>query len=169
MAIAPDEMLDWFLVDTGLPYRRNVLPGHTKVQVSLPGTLLGLPLRHVAFRPVEYYYFGFTGEGVTLRQHQEVPIIFLTALSAEEDKLLGYELGADDYVTKPFTMSILYAKTMALIKRSRGTVRTGDRLQTEVTIIRSREAALRGRDVFESALTELSGAVPSQFRTEERR
>ena len=71
MAIAPDEMLDWFLVDTGLPYRRNVLPGHTKVRVSLPGTLLGLPLRHVAFRPVEYYYFGFTGEGVTLRQHQE--------------------------------------------------------------------------------------------------
>lgn len=48
-------------------------------------------------------------------------------------------------------------------------VRAGDRLQTEVTIIRSREAALRGRDVFESALTELSGAVPSQFRTEERR
>lgn len=48
-------------------------------------------------------------------------------------------------------------------------VRTGDRLQTEVTIIRSREAALRGRDVFESALTELSGAVPSQFRTEEGR
>ena len=48
-------------------------------------------------------------------------------------------------------------------------VRTGDRLQTEVTIIRSREAALRGRDVFESALTELSGAVPSHYRTEERR
>lgn len=48
-------------------------------------------------------------------------------------------------------------------------VRTGDRLQTEVTIIRSREAALRGRDVFESALTELSDAVPSQFRTEEGR
>lgn len=48
-------------------------------------------------------------------------------------------------------------------------VRTGDRLQTEVTIIRSREAALRGRDVFESALTELSGAVPPHSRTEERR
>lgn len=48
-------------------------------------------------------------------------------------------------------------------------VRTGDRLQTEVTIIRSREAALRGRDVFESALTELSGTVPSHSRTEERR
>ena len=65
-----------------------------------------------------------------LRRRQEVPIIFLTALSAEEDKLLGYELGADDYVTKPFTMSVLYAKTMALIKRSRGAMRTGDRLES---------------------------------------
>ena len=64
-----------------------------------------------------------------LRRRQEVPIIFLTALSAEEDKLLGYELGADDYVTKPFTMSVLYAKTMALIRRSRGTMRSGDRLE----------------------------------------
>lgn len=54
----------------------------------------------------------------------------MTALSDEDDKLLGYELGADDYVTKPFTMSVLYAKTAALIKRSRGTMlRTGDRLE----------------------------------------
>ena len=64
-----------------------------------------------------------------VRRDSEVPIIFLTALSDEEDKLLGYELGADDYVTKPFTMSVLYAKTMALIKRSRGSVLRGDRLE----------------------------------------
>ena len=38
-----------------------------------------------------------------LRRENSVPIIFLTALSDEDDKLLGYELGADDYVTKPFT------------------------------------------------------------------
>ena len=37
-----------------------------------------------------------------VRKDNDVPIIFLTALSDEEDKLLGYELGADDYVTKPF-------------------------------------------------------------------
>ncbi|MBO5149474.1 MAG: response regulator, partial [Anaerotignum sp.] len=37
-----------------------------------------------------------------VRRANDVPIIFLTALSDEEDKLLGYELGADDYVTKPF-------------------------------------------------------------------
>ena len=44
-----------------------------------------------------------------LRKRSDVPIIFLTALSDEEDKLYGYELGADDYVTKPFTMTVLYA------------------------------------------------------------
>ncbi len=60
-----------------------------------------------------------------LRRENTVPIIFLTALSDEDDKLLGYELGADDYVTKPFAMSVLYAKTVALIKRSRGSVLSG--------------------------------------------
>ena len=55
-------------------------------------------------------------------------IIFLTALSDEEDKLCGYELGADDYVTKPFSMAVLYAKLTALINRSRGSILTGDRL-----------------------------------------
>ena len=65
-----------------------------------------------------------------LRRENSVPIIFLTALSDEDDKLLGYELGADDYVTKPFTMSVLYAKTAALIKRSRGNVLSDrDRLE----------------------------------------
>jgi DNA-binding response OmpR family regulator len=64
-----------------------------------------------------------------LRKDSDVPIIFLTALSDEEDKLLGYELGADDYVTKPFTMSVLYAKTAALIKRSRGSMLSGDWLE----------------------------------------
>lgn len=64
-----------------------------------------------------------------VRRTNDVPIIFLTALSDEEDKLLGYELGADDYVTKPFIMSVLYAKTMALIKRNRRNVLAGDRIE----------------------------------------
>lgn len=63
-----------------------------------------------------------------LRRHSDVPIIFLTALSDEEDKLLGYELGADDYVTKPFSMAVLHAKITALIHRNRGTILTGDQL-----------------------------------------
>lgn len=57
-----------------------------------------------------------------VRKHSAVPIIFLTALSDEEDKLRGYELGADDYVTKPYSMAVLYAKTMALISRYHGSV-----------------------------------------------
>ena len=61
-----------------------------------------------------------------LRKESDVPIIFLTALSDEEDKLLGYELGADDYVTKPYSMAVLYAKLMALINRSRGSILSGD-------------------------------------------
>jgi len=55
-----------------------------------------------------------------VREHSGVPIIFLTALSGEDDTLRGYELGADDYVTKPFSLAVLHAKTMALIRRSRG-------------------------------------------------
>lgn len=64
----------------------------------------------------------------SLRKHSDVPIIFLTALSDEEDKLLGYELGADNYVTKPFSLAVLYAKITALINRSHGSIMTGDRL-----------------------------------------
>ncbi len=55
-----------------------------------------------------------------VREHSGVPIIFLTALSGEDDTLHGYQLGADDYVTKPFSLAVLHAKTMALVRRSRG-------------------------------------------------
>ena len=64
-----------------------------------------------------------------IRKTNDIPIIFLTALSDEEDKLLGYELGADDYVTKPFSMSVLYAKTIALIKRNKRTVLASNRIE----------------------------------------
>lgn len=64
----------------------------------------------------------------SLRRKSDVPIIFLTALSDEDDKLYGYQLGADDYVTKPYSMSVLYAKLTALINRSRGNILSEDRL-----------------------------------------
>ena len=65
-----------------------------------------------------------------VRRTKDTPILFLTALSDEEDKLYGYELGADDYITKPYSLSVLYAKTTALIRRSRGALRTGERLES---------------------------------------
>ena len=64
----------------------------------------------------------------SLRKKSNVPIIFLTALSDEDDKLFGYQLGADDYVTKPYSMSVLYAKLTVLINRSRGNIMVSDRL-----------------------------------------
>ncbi len=84
-----------------------------------------------------------------VRRKSDVPIVFLTALSDEDDKLKGYELGADDYVTKPFTMSVLYAKVSALIKRSRGSMMTGDRLEAgEVSLqISTRRVWAGGREI----------------------
>ncbi len=57
-----------------------------------------------------------------MRKISDVPIIMLTARVDEEDKLLGYELGADDYVTKPFSPKVLVAKSKILLKRVEGTV-----------------------------------------------
>ncbi len=61
-----------------------------------------------------------------VRRENSVPIVFLTALYGEENALKGYELGADDYVTKPFSLAVLYAKTMALIRRGRGNPLDGE-------------------------------------------
>lgn len=52
------------------------------------------------------------------REMSNLPIIMLTAKSDEEDKLKGYEYGADDYMTKPFSPKILLAKTNALLRRT---------------------------------------------------
>lgn len=53
-----------------------------------------------------------------IRKLSDVPILFLTAKSEEEDKLLGYDLGADDYMTKPFSPKVLAAKVKALLRRA---------------------------------------------------
>lgn len=81
-----------------------------------------------------------------VRKNNDVPIVFLTALSDEEDKLMGYELGADDYVTKPFTMTVLYAKLMALIKRNQRNVLAGDRMEASgITLDLARKKVFAGK------------------------
>lgn len=52
------------------------------------------------------------------REMSNLPIIILTAKSGEDDKLKGYDLGADDYMTKPFSPKVLLAKTNALLRRT---------------------------------------------------
>ena len=58
-----------------------------------------------------------------LRKKSDVPIIFITARHNESDRLHGYKLGCDDYVTKPFSLAELHAKVNALLKRSKGMIR----------------------------------------------
>lgn len=55
-----------------------------------------------------------------LRKRRDVPILFLSARTSEEDRLRGYGLGADDYMTKPFSQAELFAKAGALLRRSKG-------------------------------------------------
>lgn len=54
------------------------------------------------------------------RRQGDVPILFVTAREDEQDKLHGYGLGADDYVVKPFSLAVLYAKAQALLRRAHG-------------------------------------------------
>lgn len=58
-----------------------------------------------------------------LRKNSDVPIVFITARYGEDDRLHGYRLGCDDYISKPFSLAELYAKVTALIRRAKGTVR----------------------------------------------
>ena len=53
-----------------------------------------------------------------IRQYSKVPIIMLTAKSEEQDELLGFELGVDEYITKPFSPKILVARVEAILRRT---------------------------------------------------
>ena len=53
-----------------------------------------------------------------IRQNSKVPIIMLTAKSEERDELLGFELGVDEYISKPFSPKILVARVEAILRRS---------------------------------------------------
>ena len=56
----------------------------------------------------------------TIRSSHTYPVIMLTARDAQQDKIEGLSLGADDYVVKPFSLAVLYAKALALLRRARG-------------------------------------------------
>lgn len=66
----------------------------------------------------------------TLRKDSDVPIIMLTAKVEETDKLIGLELGADDYVAKPFSPRELTARVRAVLRRAEGTEVQSEVLET---------------------------------------
>ena len=53
-----------------------------------------------------------------IRAYSQVPIIMLTAKSDERDELLGFELGVDEYISKPFSPKILVARVEAILRRT---------------------------------------------------
>ena len=65
-----------------------------------------------------------------LRQEQRTPVIMLTARTEENDRILGLELGADDYVTKPFSPRELVARVKAVLRRTESPPEGGDEILT---------------------------------------
>jgi DNA-binding response OmpR family regulator len=109
-----------------------------------------------------------------LRRHSQVPIIMLTAKGSETDKVAGLEVGADDYITKPFSMREFRSRVKAALRRSRMAGRPPEEEAIEngaLTIDPGRRmVTLRGEEVrvtyveFEilSALARLPGRVLSR-------
>ena len=54
----------------------------------------------------------------SIRRQSDIPVIFITARGREEDMVFGYGLGCDDYIVKPFLLSVLYMKCEAMMKRA---------------------------------------------------
>ena len=69
------------------------------------------------------------------RQEAQTPIIFLTAKLEETDKVIGLELGADDYITKPFSMRELLARIRAVLRRTGEATSTADVLRVANVVL----------------------------------
>ena len=69
-----------------------------------------------------------------VRKSSDVPIIFLTARTSEDDRLHGYYLGCDDYVVKPFSVAELYAKVNTWIRRCKGIGRDNEITAGKISI-----------------------------------
>jgi DNA-binding response OmpR family regulator len=71
----------------------------------------------------------------TIRQISRVPIIMLTARDDVADKIVGLELGADDYITKPFNPNELVSRIRAVLRRTQGTAETGVEIRVADLVI----------------------------------
>src|SRR6185369_223041 len=106
-----------------------------------------------------------------LRAAGSTPIVVVTARDTELDKLLGLELGADDYVTKPFSPRELVARVRAVLRRSERVVEPGDRIEvgTLVLDVPRLRATVEGRPVdltpTEFAILETMARAPGRVFT----
>jgi DNA-binding response OmpR family regulator len=84
-----------------------------------------------------------------IRRDSEVPILMLTARTSEGDKVLGFEIGADDYLTKPFSTRELVARVRALLRRSSVGGRQELLVRGELRIDPGRREVVRGDTTVE--------------------
>jgi len=86
-----------------------------------------------------------------IREFSNVPIIMLTARSEDADKLVGFECGADDYLTKPFNILELKARVRALLRRAAGVQRSQGSLLTAGNLVLNTEerVAIRNDEVVD--------------------
>jgi DNA-binding response OmpR family regulator len=84
-----------------------------------------------------------------IRAESDLPILLLTARGSETDKVLGLEVGADDYVTKPFSTLELVARVRALLRRTSRDTQTETVTHGELTIDPAQREVRRGGDVVE--------------------
>lgn len=69
-----------------------------------------------------------------VREHTDIPVIFISAKTEETERIIGLELGADDYVTKPFSPRELVARIKVILRRSGGTEQTNTKSKSGKTI-----------------------------------
>ena len=86
-----------------------------------------------------------------IRESSNVPIIMLTAKSEDADKLIGFECGADDYLTKPFNILELKARVRALLRRAAGVQRSQGAILTagELSLNTEERVAIRDGETVE--------------------
>jgi DNA-binding response OmpR family regulator len=91
----------------------------------------------------------------TLRTESNVPIIMLTARDDDSDKIVGLELGADDYVVKPFNPKELESRVRAVLRRAEGAAVKTKRIEfADLSIDLERHEVRRGERLVELTLTE---------------
>lgn len=85
----------------------------------------------------------------TIRRDSHVPVIFLTARGGEDDRVTGLEIGGDDYMVKPFSLSELSARVRSVLRRSGSSIRTLEIVETGNLIInpKTHEATMDGKAV----------------------
>jgi len=85
-----------------------------------------------------------------IRKHSQLPVIMITAKIDEIDRLLGLELGADDYICKPFSPREVVARAKAVLRRSEGKDKPSDR--GLLLDIDTYKATIHGRDLYLTAV-----------------